>query len=164
VDQRQEAVEKLGELIKGINVAMLTTVDEDGSLRSRPMVAQQTEFDGDLWFFTYASAAKVDEVQQEQQVNVSYASPDDQRYVSVSGRAQLVHDRYQMRQLWHPGYKTWFPGELETPDLALLKVTVDKAEYWDAPSGKMVALVGFVKALVTGEPATEAGENRKLDL
>jgi general stress protein 26 len=162
-NQHRDDVKKLGELIKDIKVAMLTTMEEDGTLRSRPMMTQQAEFDGDLWFFTGASAAKVHEIQGEQHVNVSYAEPGDQRYVSVSGAAELVRDAEKMRELWNPVYKAWFPGGLDDPDLALLKVNVSQAEYWDAPSGKMVMLAGFIKSLATGE-RFEGGENRKIDL
>ena len=45
---RAAAIKKLGELIEDIKIAMLTTVEEDGSLRSRPMGTQQVEFDGEL--------------------------------------------------------------------------------------------------------------------
>src|SRR5437762_7056415 len=65
-------VKLLNEKIKDVRIAMLTTIESDGTLRSRPMVTQDTEFDGDLWFFTQASAPKVEEVQQHQQVNLSY--------------------------------------------------------------------------------------------
>ena len=156
-------VEKLRELIKGIRIAMLTTVDQDGSLRSRPMATQQTEFDGDLWFFTPHSSAKVGEVGREHQVNVSYADPDDQRYVSVSGTASVVRDRAKAEELWNPFLKAWFPKGLDDPDLALFKVEVQKAEYWDAPSSTMVYLVGLAKAAVTGK-RPDIGENEKLDL
>lgn len=142
---------------------MLTTAEEDGSLRSRPMVTQQFEFDGDLWFFTSANTPKVDEIKHDQHVNVSYAEPKDQKYVSVSGRAQLVRDHQKIEELWNPLYKAWFPNGLENPDLALLKVSVDKAEYWDSPSGQVVRLVGFVKSVITGEPIANLGENEKIE-
>ena len=73
---RADAIKTLGALIKDIKFAMLTTVEDDGSLRSRPMATQQAEFDGDLWFFTGASSAKVGEVQRDRQVNVSYVDTD----------------------------------------------------------------------------------------
>lgn len=44
---RNEAIEKLGKLIKEVKTAMLTTIDH-GVLRSRPMATQDAEFDGDL--------------------------------------------------------------------------------------------------------------------
>jgi general stress protein 26 len=146
----QSDIQKLRDLIKDVRVAMLTTVDEDGSLRSRPMATQEMELDGELWFFAGAGSPKVREVQREQHVNVSYANPDDQKYVSVSGTAQVVHDRAKAEELWNPILKAWFPKGLHDPDLALLRIRVEKAEYWDTPSSKMVQLVGFVKALATG--------------
>jgi len=159
----KEAVTKLGELIQGIKVAMLTTVDDDGSLRSRPMATQDAEFEGDLWFFTRASTAKVHEVEHDQHVNVSYADPGRNRYVSVSGRAQLVRDKIKVEQLWSPELKAWFPEGLEDSELALLKVTVETAEYWDSPSSTVVQIAGFVKALVTHQPY-EPGDNEKIEL
>jgi general stress protein 26 len=157
-----ENIQKLHELIKDIKYAMLTTVEEDGTLRSRPMATQECEFDGDLWFFTNANAPKVNEVQHERHVNVSYAEPNKQKYVSVSGTAQLVRDRQKIAELWNPLYKAWFPQGLDDPDLALLKVSVDQAEYWDSPSSQVVRLVGFLKSVVTGKPIGNAGENEKI--
>ncbi len=160
---RDESIKKLRELIKDIKFAMLTTAGDDGSLRSRPMATQQIEFDGDLWFFTNASAPKVDEIRHDQHVNVSFSSPEDNRYVSVSGKAQVVRDRKKAEELWNPFYKAWFPGGLDDPDLALLKVPVEKAEYWDSPSSPVVHLIGFVKAVATGT-RYQPGENEKINL
>ena len=157
-------IEKIRDLIKGIRFAMLTTVDTDGSLRSRPMATQEAEFDGELWFFTGASSPKVDEVERDHRVNVSYAAPDDNTYVSVSGTARLVRDKAKAKELWNPALKAWFPEGLDDPDLALLRVRVEKAEYWDSPSSKMVQLYGLAKAVLTGKRADDIGENEKIDL
>ena len=160
---RTESIKKLSEMIKGIDFAMLTTVDVDGTLRSRPMSTQQAEFDGVLWFFTRASSHKVDEVEHDHRVNVSYAEPEDQRYISLSGTARLVRDRKRMEELWNPVLKAWFPKGLEDPDIALLKVDVNQAEYWDSSSSTMAHLFGFVKAVAAGAEF-RPGENEKLDL
>lgn len=157
-------IEKIRDLIKGIRFTMLTTIDKDGSLRSRPMATQDVEFDGDLWFFTPASSPKAGEVESDKRVNLSYAEPDDNRYVSISGTAQMVHDRAKMKELWTLPLKAWFPKGLDDPDLALLRVRVEKAEYWEYPSSKMVQLAGFVKAIATGQRADDLGENEKIDL
>jgi general stress protein 26 len=157
---RQQQLSKLGELIKGIRIAMLTTVDEDNSLRSRPMAAPQMVFEGELWFLTGADTPKVEESQQHRQVNVSFADPEHQDYVSVSGTASLVRDRRKLEELWSPWFRTWFPQGLDDPNLALLKVEVEKAEYWDAPSSTMVQLYGVVKASLTG--TAPQGEHAKL--
>ncbi len=158
--------EILSEKIKDIRVAIMTTVEPDGRLHSRPMVTQDLKamkFDGDLWFFTKASAPKVGEIQQHQQVSLSYAKADANLFVSMSGNAQLVRDKDKIKQLWSPLYKAWFPDGQDDPDLALLKVHVESAEYWDAPSGKMNLLFKVLKAAATNakEPV---GEDVKLDM
>ena len=159
---RATAIKKLADLIKDIKFAMLTTVDENGSLRSRPMAAQN-EFDGTLWFFTRASAPKVDEVNHEHQVNISFSHPKDQSYVSLSGTAQLVRDDRKKEELWTPAMKAWFPKGHEDPEVALLKVEAHKAEYWDTPHSAIVHVIGVVKATVTGQPY-KPGTNEKITL
>jgi len=157
-----EQTRKLAGLIKDIRIAMLTTAMPDGTLRSRPMATQQVEPDGDLWFFTQTSAAKAEEIRANPHVNVSYADPRENRYVSVSGTAAVVRDRGKIEELWDLLYKAWFPHGLEDPDLALLRVNVERAEYWDTPSGTMVEIAGFVKAVATGRPVN-IGENEKVE-
>lgn len=160
-----DSVEKLGELIKDIKMAMLTTIDEDGSLRSRPMATLKEKFDGQLWFFTRHSSPKVDEIETHVEVNVSYADPGKNTYVSVSGKAQVIRDRTKAQELWNPILKAWFPDGLEDPELALLRITVGSAEYWDSPSSKVVQLIGFVKAVTTGHAyKPSAGEHEKVTL
>ncbi|MBD2308969.1 pyridoxamine 5'-phosphate oxidase family protein [Chroococcidiopsis sp. FACHB-1243] len=162
-DSQDRNVKKLRELLRDIKFAMLTTVEDDGSLRSRPMATQEQDFDGNLWFFSNSNAPKVQEVEHHQRVNLSYAQPDKQKYISVSGTAQLVRDRQKIEELWNPTYKSWFPQGLDDPNLALLKVSVDKAEYWDSPSSQVVRLVGFLKSVVTGEPIGNLGTNEKVE-
>ena len=161
-EKHEENVRKLREMIKGIEFAMLTTAEEDGSLRSRPMRTLDVEFDGNLYFFTKAGAPKVGEIEQDRHVCVSYAAPKDERYVSMSGIARLLRDRAKMEELWSPGLETWFPDKLEDPELALLWISVTQAEYWEGPSGELMYLAG-VKAMAAGMTFDEV-ENEKLDL
>lgn len=161
-ETRQEQIAKLRELLEGIDFCMLTTIDS-GQLRSRPMSTQQAEFDGDVWFFTSDESHKIEEIEKDNRVCLAYAKPDSDTYVSVSGRAEITRDRAKMEELWSPILKAWFPGGLDDPHLCLMKVSAEHAEYWDSPSGKLVQLFGFVKALATGQEA-EWGENKKIDL
>lgn len=158
-----EELKKLSELIKDLRFAMMTTIELDGSLRSRPMATQQTEFDGDAWFFTTETAPKVDEVEHDRRVNLSYAAKDDNVWVSMSGTAEVVRDRAKMEELWKPALKAWFPGGLDQPDLALIKVHVDQAEYWDATANKIAFVGGMLKSIAKGE-SYQPGENEKIDL
>ncbi len=161
-DKRQESIKKVRELIKDINIAMLTTVDF-GLLRSRPMATQQAEFDGDLWFMTSSETHKTEEIQKDPRVSVAYAAPNTNTYVSISGTAQIVNDRQKIEELWNPIYKAWFPKGLDDPTICLLKVSVEQAEYWDSPSSTLVQIAGFVKAMVTGERA-DGGDHGKVNL
>lgn len=136
----QDAARKVALLIRGIKVAMLTTVAPDGSLHSRPMATQEVDFDGSLWFFTRASSTKVDEIRHDADVNLAYSSPEDHRYVSLSGKATVVRDREKARELWNPSHRMWFAQGLDDPDLVLLRVDVDVAQYWDMLVGGMVVL------------------------
>ncbi len=142
---------KLWEKIKDVRVAMMTTLEEDGGLRSRPMYTQQVDFDGELWFFTADDSSKVEEISREHQVNLNYAEPKSSLYVSVSGVAELVKDHSKIEELWSPMLKAWFKGGLDDPHLALLRVRVTEAEYWDDTSNKMSQLVGMVKAALGGK-------------
>jgi general stress protein 26 len=162
-ESNPDDIKKLAKLIKGIRIAMLTTTEHDGTLRSRPMATQQHEFDGDLWFFTAKSSHKVVEIGADYHVNLSYADPSDNRYVSISGTAELVTDRQKAEELWNPILKAWFPKGLEDPDLALLKVTPTQAEYWDSPSSGVVHAIGFVKAILTGHRANP-GDHARVNL
>lgn len=159
---RKEAIEKLNELIKDVQVAMLTTIDK-GVLRSRPMQTQEFEFDGDLWFFSSTDTHKTDEIEKDRRVNVSYAAPNSNTYVSVSGTAEIVQDKAKIEEFWNPIYKAWFPEGLDDPTLCLLKIEVEQAEYWDSSSSTLVQVAGFVKALVTGQRA-DVGDHGKVNL
>jgi general stress protein 26 len=150
----KDPARKLRKLIKNARVAMLTTVAADGTLRSRPMAAQGAGTDGELWFFTRYHSPKSEEIQQNQRVNVSYASRKNERYVSISGTATLVQDPARVKEMWRGEYKAWFPEGKNDPELALLKVRVDKAEYWDADENKMVDLNP------PAAPAADAGRTR----
>jgi general stress protein 26 len=159
-ESNNEAVAKLKELVEGIDLCMLTTID-GGVLRSRPMSTQEFDAEGDLWFFTSDNTHKIEEIRKDNRVNVAYSDAGNDRYVSVSGRVDLVRDRAKIEELWSPVLKAWFPEGLDDPSLCLLRIAVEQAEYWDTPSGKIVQLLGFVKALATGQEMN-AGENEKL--
>lgn len=163
-NDRETGLKKLLELIKDIDFCMLTTVDESGDLHSRPMSTNgEADADGDLWFFTTTTSLKVKETNRTPKVNVSFAAPGTQRYVSVTGTARLVRDKAKMEELWKPELKAWFPKGLEDPDIALLKVSASKAEYWDSHISPVSHVIGLVKGLITGE-RPKVGEHEAIEL
>lgn len=152
-------VEQLNELIRGLKFAMLATVHSDGAVHSCPMVTQQADIDGHLWFFTGTNSEKVDAIRENDNVCVAFTDPDRQRYVSVSGRAQLLNNPEKKAELWNPTYAEWFPRGLDDPKLVLVRVLITAAEYWHAPEGKMVKVPGFAHATYTGEQYQAAGHS-----
>lgn len=125
---------------------MLTTEDMDGTLRSRPLMTLEMDAVGRLWFFTELSTRKVGEMDQHRKVNLSYVNGSHQSYVSISGRVRLLRDPEKARDLWTQRLKPWFPAGLDDPDLGLLEVTVEQAEYWDVPGSRMQRLFGLAAA------------------
>jgi general stress protein 26 len=146
----QAELNKLASLIEGIGIAMLTSTEADGELRSRPMATQAMTPEGDLLFYTRRDAPKVEEAAHGP-VNVAYADAKGNTYVSVSGSAVLDTDRAEIRAHWKPELAAWFPGGVEDPQIALLRVHVERAEYWDAPHSPIVRVLEFLKA-ATGTP------------
>lgn len=130
--ERQKSIEALRELIRDIHIAMLTTRSEDGGLRSRPMITAKHEFEGQLWFFTHADDPKVSEIVKQSAVNLAYADPDRDRYISITGQAELVRDKQKIELLWTEELEQWFPQGCADPSLTLICVNVSEAEYWDA--------------------------------
>ena len=165
-DSHDEQVKKLGELVKDIRICMFTTIDADGRPWSRPMAAQAQVFDGDLWFFTGADSEKVARLQANPNVGVAFAKPGDQEYVTFAGSGRVVDDKAKAKELWAEPLRTWFPKGLDDPNLRLIKVEVDRAEYWDSPSSAIIYALGYAKARLTGKPPGKAltGENEKVDL
>ena len=158
----QAARDKVWDMIRDIEVAIMVTVDEQGRLRGRPMRAVKVkDFTGTLWFFTSQPSPKAEEIGHDGRVLLAYSNPSSQDYVSVSGEATVMRDPAKQKELWSEPLRVWFPGGPEDPRAALLKVEVEGAEYWDAPSSTLVHAYGYVKARVTGEPP-HPGANDKV--
>jgi len=163
----RKSTDDLWKMIKDIRFGMFTTKHHagghDGHLHSRPMTTQNRALaDGELWFFMSRSGGPVDDILADPVINISYADPDDDTYVSVSGHARVVDDVAKARELWNKAAEAWFPGGPEDPDLALVAVRIQHAHYWDVKENKLTQLLVMAKAAMTGkEPRLgESGEVR----
>lgn len=158
-----EQRELLWKLIKGIKFAMFTTRHgSNGHLHARPMTTQNkngVEADDSLWFFMSKKGDPVDDLKADPVVNVVYADPSEDTYVSISGTAAMIEDQAKKDQLWSKMAEAWFPGGASDPDLALVQVRIVHANYWDVKESKLVQLYAMAKAAVTGKPPTELGEH-----
>lgn len=144
-----EALERAKALVEDIDFTMLTTQDAEGRFVSRPMSTREMDDQGDIWFFTSDDSKKADEIDGTHDVGLSYCDAKGMRYVSVAGRAAVVHDRAKMEELYTPSLDIWFEHGLDTPDIALLKVTPVVTEFWEPAKGKVAMAAGMLKSLVT---------------
>lgn len=140
---------------------MLTTTDADGTMTSRPMALQESEFDGDLWFFAARDSRKVEHLSAHEQVNVTVSSSDT--WVSLTGRGEIVDDVDRKRELWNKGVEAWFPDGPDADSIILFVVRGESAEFWDTPGGRVATVFSLAKARVTGEPY-EGGDNERVEI
>ena len=159
---REEGIAKIAELIKDIQIAMLTTVGTDGPLHSRPMATQQTPFDGELLFLSGGDTGKVHEIEDESEVALTYVDPKH-TFLTISGKASISDDRDLIAKLWNPTYKAWFPQGKEDPNIRVLKVRVEQAEYWESPSNAVLRNVKILARAVTGGK-TKVGDHARVEL
>lgn len=159
---RSEAIKAMASIVKDVKFAMLTTVTAAGHLHARPMTTQEKEYDGDLWFIGAKDAEAVSDMRARPQVNVSFSNPGKGIYLSVNGTAELVEDRAKLDELWSDIYKIYFPQGKEDPNIQLIKVNANGAEFWES-DGKVKTLFQMAKGLIEGEQP-ELGKNSTIKL
>ena len=150
--------EKLFDLIKDLKIAMMTTRRPDGRLVSRAMATQKRAPGADLWFVTSEETHKVDELEDEPFVNLSYYKDRTREWISISGIATLSRDKAIIQQLWAPDWKVWFPeegdqrhGTAEDPRLVLIGVDIDSAVFFESDKPAPVVLFEMLKGRLTGK-------------
>lgn len=153
--------ERLWSLIHDIRFAMFTTRHANGHLHARPMTTQNSRLDEDdtLWFFMSRGSETVEDLQREPDVNVAYAHPGKDDFVSVAGQAEVIEDAAKKQQLWTKQAEAWFPGGVDDPKLALVRVTIAHADYWHAKDSKLTQVVKMAAAAVTHKPPKDMSEH-----
>ena len=153
-------VDRAWELMKKIGFAMLVTRDGE-KLRARPMSAYLQRDENAIYFLTDARRHKDDEIAREPSVNLSFADVSSQKYVSLTGNAVVSNDRAKIRELFSTPAKAWWDSA-DDPNIRVLKVTPDDAEFWDSP-GTIISYAKMAAAAVSGT-RPELGENRKVSM
>jgi general stress protein 26 len=95
-------------------------------------------------------------------VNVSTKSDD--RWLSISGTARIVRDRSRLEEFWSPFAEAWFPNRPGDPNVGLLRVEPQTAEYWESSSPRPVRLLQMVRSAVTKQPPPDIGTSSTLTL
>lgn len=153
--------ERVAKILKSANVAVVTNRSDEFGLVSRPLALKESEFDGTLWFITDGTSAKADEIRKHSDVNVSVQ--DGTGFLSITGTAEIVHDRAKIDDLWGPLMEPWFEGGKDDPAVALLRVDTDTAEYWRVDEPKIVSAFKLAKSVITGEQP-DLGKNDVVQL
>lgn len=142
-----EKHQKFHDLVKGARVAMLTTVTSTGEMVSRPMATTDNDYSGHLWFFAWRDSMKVREIEANPNVNLSYTQG---AFVSVAGKAEILHDPELNKKLWNEYAEAWFRVEPDDPGVVLIKVTATHGEYWEDP-GMFANVLDAIKTRFTGD-------------
>ena len=159
--QSSEELTRLSKLVEGMSVAMMTTVDDDDALVSRPMSPLEMDSQGAMWFFTDLWSEKIEHLRV---VNLSFVDADKAIYVSISGRGEVHAEQARIDQLWTAFARPWFPEGKDSSNIALLKFVPDTAEYWDAPHSKMVRMFAMAASIVVSKPIGMGDHDRLTDL
>lgn len=153
-------LERAWQLMKSISFCMLSNWDGE-RLHSRPMGAFVRQEEGAIYFFTDDRAHKDHEIRQYPKVCVAFADVRRQKYVSVSGTAEISRDRAKIEELWAIPAKVWW-GAPDNPHIRLIRVTPKNLEYWDAP-GNLISSLDVTVALLKGTHPS-LGKHKKMAL
>ena len=160
----RSAVARLRAKIGDSPVAMVTATDGRCLPTSRPLRAQQLDNDGALWFFVPSDGTLARDVEANPRVCATYSDPAHGMYVAMSGYARLIYDADRIFALWNDELEAWFGQGPLDPRLALLRVDVDHAEYWDEHSSGVIRLLAVAHAALLREPPLLATEHHRLSL
>lgn len=157
--------DKLWHLIKDMKFGMFTHRHVDGQLHAHPLTTQNRSLDdkGMLYFFVSRNTELGQRIRADGNVCVSYGDPGKDTWVSISGTAAVSEDMALKRKLFNPLVKAWFPGGVDDPNLELLEVKIQHAEYWDIHESKMTQLLKMATAAVTGNPP-QMGDHKEVNL
>ena len=131
--------------LSGQRSAMVTTVDEAGTLSSRPLAVQQIDAGGDVWFIVNRRAEWVGPADGAP-INVAIVDDGD-TWASFAGRASLIDDPEAIAELRNGKSSSRFDDDAQP--VALLART-EQIEWW-ASRSTVAQLVELGKAKLTGE-------------
>jgi general stress protein 26 len=149
---------RVWDLMEKISICMMATWD-GRELHSRPMAAYSRRNEHTIYFLTDVRRQKDDEIARYPKLALSFADTGAQKYVSISGHAEVSNDRAMIKELWSTPAKAWWDSP-DDPNIRVLKVRPVEAEYWDGP-GTIVSNIKMAVAAATGGKP-DLGTNRKV--
>jgi general stress protein 26 len=136
----QDQIEKIHQLLGYFDTAMLITHNEQGQPHARPMTLACVDANCDLWFFTGKDSVTAHEIAIDPKALV-VCQDEHGRYLSLIGAAQLSSDPEKIHELWDESYSRWFSKGMDDPNLLLICVRTESAEYWDHVGAKGIKYV-----------------------
>ena len=147
---QEEAAEKLKELSESARICMFCTDLETLPITTRPMSLRETDEHGNLWFLSNEKSNKNFEIGEDNRVQLLFMNNGNSEYLSVFGKAFIYNDKSTIEEKWTPMANAWFQDGKEDPDVSVIRVTPEKTYYWDTKAGKLVSLLSFATAAITG--------------
>jgi len=127
----REAIPQIAALINEIDICLFATRGDDGQLHSRPMSNNgQVEWDGQSWFFAPTDGRLVTELRADPAAVAAYRAEGGFAFVSVSGRATIETDPELKERYWLDDLERWFPNGPADPNVALIRLDAEEAQWW----------------------------------
>jgi general stress protein 26 len=162
VISRDSEIDEVWNLADKIKACMLVTIS-GREMRARPMHALSDREAECLWFITDQRGAKDDEIKAAPNVCLAFADINSNSYLSITGHAEVLRDVAKATALWSTEAQAWWPEGPTDPDVRVLRVNPENAEYWDARGNSILVALKLAAARVSGHPP-DLGENRKVQM
>ena len=152
--------DRVWEILEHTPIGMLTTRFAAG-LRARPMDGRPDRTISAIFFVTDVRGLKDNEIESCPDACFAVVDQKDKAYLSITGRAEILHDEALARHIWKEADNVWWPEGPQDLNVCVLRLDPQIAELWDGPASSIVASYEFAKARLTGVKPN-LGENRKV--
>ena len=157
------AILKLRNMVDQVKTCFFCTEIKSGMpFKTRPMAVQKIDDEGNIWFLSDRSSDKNSEIEIDPHVQLLFADHSHEGFLSVSGKAEILHDKYKIKELWQPIAKVWFSKGVDDPNISVIKVSPNRGHYWDTKHGKMVSFIKMLAGMVMGKKMDDAVEGEIL--
>lgn len=145
-----EALEKLKELSEKARICMFCTDLTSIPITVRPMSLQETDTEGNLWFISSDASNKNFQIAEDNRVQLLFMNNSNSEYLSVFGKAFIYKDKSTIEDKWSNIANAWFEEGKDDPKVSIIRVAPHDTYYWDTKAGKLVSLISFAAAAISG--------------
>ncbi|WP_230660801.1 pyridoxamine 5'-phosphate oxidase family protein [Psychrobacter sp. I-STPA10] len=160
---KKEHLHKISELIKDVKFAMMTTTTHEGHLHACPMTTNSFDLEKkEIWFIGDKQTETVADIERNPQINLAYTCHHDKDYVSINGTAELVDDKAILDKLWSHHYNAFYEHGKDDPNIQLIKVVPNGAEYWLSGNAVVNMFKMTAASVIDGKTAEQLGDNHSV--